>query len=143
MPISGQPFVLPVSAKLFMKAGRESTKNEIEFRSYRKFEADTFIKYDLDPNAPPIPDTTEQKPLNPEPEKPDPPTEQKPAPKKDSPWVLPTPRPSATASSIAFKACVSRALERLLSVHRRPHAQFGRGRTPAREHAFGNITCKD
>jgi hypothetical protein len=90
VPISGQPFVLPVSAKLFMKAGRESTKNEIEFRSYRKFEADTFIKYNLDPNGPPIPDTTEQKPVNPEPEKPVPPAEKKPASKKDSPWVLPT-----------------------------------------------------
>ena len=50
--ISGQQFVLPLSAKLMMKAGREATKNEIEFRMYRKFESDSFIKYNLDPNAP-------------------------------------------------------------------------------------------
>ena len=89
VPISGQQFVLPVSARLNMKAGRESTKNEIEFHLYRKFASETFIKYNLDPNAPPVPDSsTDEKPATPEPAKP--PTPTTPAPKKDNPWVLPT-----------------------------------------------------
>jgi len=82
--ISGQQFVVPLSAKLFMKAGRESSKNEIEFRNYRKFEAGSTIKYDLDPNAPPppLPDsTTEEKPATTAPSK------------RENPWVLPTPPP--------------------------------------------------
>jgi len=90
--ISGQQFVLPLTAKLFMKGGRESTKNEIEFRAYRKFEADTFIKYDLDPNAPPpLPESKTQespatggeqtKPIEQAP--PEPPK------RKPSPFVLP------------------------------------------------------
>ena len=87
--ISGQQFVLPLSAKLFMKAGRESTKNEIEFRMYRKFESDSFIKYNLDPNAPePLPESkTEEKPATSEPAQPTAPP--KPA-RQPSPFVLPT-----------------------------------------------------
>jgi hypothetical protein len=82
--ISGQQFVVPLSAKLLMKAGRESSKNEIEFRNYRKFEAGSTIKYDLDPNAPPppLPDSaTEEKPATTAPTK------------RENPWVLPTPPP--------------------------------------------------
>jgi hypothetical protein len=90
--ISGQKFVVPLSAKLWMKSGRESSKNEIEFRNYRKFEADAFIKYNLDPNAPPpLPSSaTEEKPAtSAEPAKPKPaePATKKPSP---SPYVLPT-----------------------------------------------------
>ena len=81
--ISGNKYVVPLAAKLFMKAGRGSTKNEIEFRNYRKFEAGSTIKYDLDPNAPPpLPDsTTEEKPATAAPTK------------RENPWVLPTPPP--------------------------------------------------
>jgi hypothetical protein len=82
--ISGSQFVVPLSAKLLMKAGRESTKNEIEFRNYRKFEAGSTIKYDVDPNATPpaLPDsTTEEKPATTAPSK------------RENPWVLPTPPP--------------------------------------------------
>jgi hypothetical protein len=83
--ISGQQFVVPLAAKLFMKAGRESSKNEIEFRNYRKFEAGSTIKYDLDPNtatSAPLPDSaTEEKPATTAPSK------------RENPWVLPTPPP--------------------------------------------------
>jgi hypothetical protein len=95
--ISGQQFIVPLKAKLLMKAGRESSMNEIEFRNYRKFESDSFIKYDLDPNAPPpIPSSaTEEKPAAPtpstasEPAKTDDSKTQE-APRKPNPWLLPT-----------------------------------------------------
>jgi hypothetical protein len=102
VPISGQQFVLPVTAKLYMKAGRENSKNEIEFRAYRKFDTEEFIKYNLDPNAAAVPDAgTQQKPPTTEQQKPatvepaTPATPGTPAPttppaKKTSPWVLPT-----------------------------------------------------
>jgi len=81
--ISGNKYVVPLSATLLMKAGREASKNEIEFRAYRKFETDTNIKYDLDPNAPPpLPDSTkEEKPATVAPTT------------RENPWVLPTPPP--------------------------------------------------
>lgn len=105
--ISGQQFVVPLKAKLLMKAGRESSMNEIEFRAYRKFESDSFIKYNLDPNAPPpIPSSeTDEKPASgkepaansaqpatttstttEEPAK----TATPDAPRKPNPWLLPT-----------------------------------------------------
>ena len=108
VPISGQQFVLPVTAKLNMKAGRESSMNEIEFRSYRKFETDTFIKYNLDPNATPAQSPEGAPPQSEKPISEEPPTTKTatpptpgmpatPAPattttpaKKDNPWILPT-----------------------------------------------------
>lgn len=95
--ISGQKFMLPLSAKLWMKGGRESSKNEIEFRMYRKYEADSFIKYNLDPNAPePLPESkTQETPGASDQAKPaetSKPAEQTPAqqPKKPNPFILPT-----------------------------------------------------
>jgi hypothetical protein len=44
--ISGQKFLLPVSGQVIMKADGTGTKNEIEFRSYRKYSADTSITFD-------------------------------------------------------------------------------------------------
>jgi hypothetical protein len=44
--ISGQQFLLPVRGQLIMKAEGVGTKNEIEFRSYRKYSADTTITFD-------------------------------------------------------------------------------------------------
>ena len=44
--ISGQKFLLPVSGQVIMKADGAGTKNEIEFRSYRKYSADTSITFD-------------------------------------------------------------------------------------------------
>lgn len=51
--ISGQQYVCPLMAKVYLTAGREKSKNEIEFRSYRKFGTDVNITYDMNPNAPP------------------------------------------------------------------------------------------
>jgi hypothetical protein len=44
--ISGQKFLLPVSGEVIMKADGIGTKNEIAFRSYRKYSADTTITFD-------------------------------------------------------------------------------------------------
>lgn len=53
--ISGQPYVCPLMATLNMTSGREKTKNEIEFRDYRRFDAGSTITYDMDASAPPPP----------------------------------------------------------------------------------------
>jgi hypothetical protein len=64
--ISGQQYVCPLMAKVYLTAGRDKTKNEIEFRSYRKFGTETNITYDMNPNAPPPeplpPNKTEEQP---------------------------------------------------------------------------------
>lgn len=46
--ISGQPFLLPASGTIVMRAEGVGSKNEIEFRSYRKYSADTSISFDDD-----------------------------------------------------------------------------------------------
>ncbi len=88
--ISGQQYVCPLVARLYMRADRQSSKNEIEFRNYRKFGTESAIKYDLDPNAPaPLPPSkTEEQPASPTAPK----TEQKSG-SNSSPWTLPTPPP--------------------------------------------------
>ncbi len=47
--INGQKYTCPLLARLYMTAGREKTRNEIEFRNYRKFGTESDIKYDIDP----------------------------------------------------------------------------------------------
>jgi hypothetical protein len=59
--ISGQQYVTPQSAKLYMTAGREKTKNELEFRNYRKFGTESAITYEMNPTAPPPPPLPESK----------------------------------------------------------------------------------
>jgi hypothetical protein len=44
--ISGQQFLLPLVADVLMRHDRMANKNEIEFRGYRKYSADTSIKFD-------------------------------------------------------------------------------------------------
>lgn len=44
--ISGQKFLLPVSGQVIMKADGVGSKNEMAFRSYRKYSADTTITFD-------------------------------------------------------------------------------------------------
>jgi len=85
--INGKQFVVPLSAKLLMRAGRQNAKNEIEFRNYRKFGTESSITYDLDPNAPPpLPASkTEEQPATTAPGKP--------ASSTASPWTLPTAPP--------------------------------------------------
>ena len=58
--ISGQPFMLPLKAVVRMRHDKYLTKNEIEFRLYRKFETGSTIKFDT-PDALPD-DQTKEKP---------------------------------------------------------------------------------
>jgi hypothetical protein len=59
--ISGQKFLLPMSAQVIMRHDRIANKNEIEFRGYRKYSADTSIKFeDSDDPAVPEDQKTEQ-----------------------------------------------------------------------------------
>jgi hypothetical protein len=44
--ISGQKFLLPASGTVVMRTNGFGNKNEIEFRSYRKYSADTSITFD-------------------------------------------------------------------------------------------------
>ncbi len=91
--INGQQYVTPRAAKLYMSAGREKTKNELEFRNYRKFGTESAIQYEMDPTAPappPLPDSKEE-PATASPDK------NKATPKATSPtnnpWAVPTAPP--------------------------------------------------
>lgn len=59
--ISGHPFILPMMAEVHLRAGKINQKNDIEFHNYKKFSADTNLKFD-NISADPIPEdkTTEQ-----------------------------------------------------------------------------------
>lgn len=88
--ISGQKYVCPLAAKLWMKSNDGSTRNEIEFRGYRKFSTDYDIKYETDEavNKPLPASKTQEAPAT---EKP---AASTPAPQKSSnPWELPSPPP--------------------------------------------------
>lgn len=59
--------VLPLRAEIRMREGRNLTKNEVEFRMYRKFGADATIKFDT---PDPLPeDATKESPASPPPTK--------------------------------------------------------------------------
>ena len=47
--ISGQSFLLPARAVVLMSEVRAASRNEIEFRSYRKFSTETKITFDTPP----------------------------------------------------------------------------------------------
>lgn len=86
--ISGQKYVVPLAAKLYMKGDSGSTRNDIEFRAYRKFGTDFNIKYESDAanTAPPLPPSKTQET----------PTTEKPTPaaqKASGPWDLPSAPP--------------------------------------------------
>jgi hypothetical protein len=68
--ISGEKYVVPLAAKLFMKSDDGESKNDIEFRAYRKFGTSSDIKYDMDEASKPLPPSkTEEKPATPAPPK--------------------------------------------------------------------------
>ena len=46
--ISGQQFLLPASVELQMRDGRILTKNEVNFRNYSKYSAESVIKFDTE-----------------------------------------------------------------------------------------------
>jgi hypothetical protein len=86
--ISGQKYVVPLAAKLYMKGDSGSTRNDIEFRAYRKFGTDFNIKYETDAanTAQPLPPSkTEESPTT---EKPTPAAQ-----KASGPWDLPSAPP--------------------------------------------------
>jgi hypothetical protein len=59
--ISGRQFLLPLKAEVRMRASRFLTRNDVEFRLYRKFSAESELKFDETP--PPLSEeqTKEQK----------------------------------------------------------------------------------
>ncbi len=59
--ISGSPFLLPLRSEMRMRSGKALVKNEVEFRMYRKFGADTSITFDAAIDALPA-DQFEEKP---------------------------------------------------------------------------------
>ncbi len=58
--INGQSYICPLKALLTMTAGRDKTKNDIEFRMYRKFGTNSEIKYGDIIDSEPIPDSKTQ-----------------------------------------------------------------------------------
>ncbi|MCY4187801.1 MAG: hypothetical protein OXD30_04905, partial [Bryobacterales bacterium] len=44
--LSGQSFLLPLKAQAFVRSGRLLTRNEMEFRLYRKFTAEATITFE-------------------------------------------------------------------------------------------------
>ena len=44
--ISGQQYILPLRAVMRMRSGKFLSKNEVEFRMYRKFGAEAIIKFE-------------------------------------------------------------------------------------------------
>jgi hypothetical protein len=51
--IGDTPFMLPLKAEITSRRGDESTRNDMQFRLYRKFAADTTIKFDTQDEATP------------------------------------------------------------------------------------------
>lgn len=43
--IAGKTYLLPVAASVSLSTGRSNVRNDLEFRDYRKFEADSVIKF--------------------------------------------------------------------------------------------------
>jgi hypothetical protein len=51
--ISGHRFLLPITSDVTMRTGRIGSRNEIEFRRYQKYSADTSISFGDDADSPP------------------------------------------------------------------------------------------
>jgi hypothetical protein len=67
--ISGQTFLLPLKATMTANLGDYLSKNDKEFRIYRKYSADAVIKYDSNVDTPPPLDETKTKETPPPPAK--------------------------------------------------------------------------
>jgi hypothetical protein len=50
--LTGQKFLLPMKAQVRLNRGQYLSKNDIEFRTYRKYSADAVISYDIDTSGP-------------------------------------------------------------------------------------------
>jgi hypothetical protein len=53
--INGQRYLLPIASEVTMRSGRIASRNEIDFKRYQKYSADTSIKFD-DSEDPPGPE---------------------------------------------------------------------------------------
>jgi len=62
--LSGHTFLLPLKSQVIMKSMEGISKLEEEFRLYRKYSADSEIKFDADP-IPPLPDDKTKETKNP------------------------------------------------------------------------------
>ncbi|MBI1355115.1 MAG: hypothetical protein GC160_12270 [Acidobacteria bacterium] len=62
--INGSEFLLPLKAEVRMRAGREISRNNVEFRLYRKFSAEASISFAEIDDVQPLPD---EPPTEPEP----------------------------------------------------------------------------
>lgn len=63
--LSGQQFLLPLKAQVYMRHGRERDRNDIEFHLYNKYSADAVIKFDTEVPAPLPDDQTKEQPAQP------------------------------------------------------------------------------
>ncbi len=99
--INGQQYICPLAAKLYMTAHHDRTKNELEFRDYRKFGTNSVITYDTNPLAPapePLPASkTEEQPASDAPSAPQKTRQaaggQTAKPTSSTPWGLPSAPP--------------------------------------------------
>jgi len=53
--INGQDYLLPQTSQVTMRTGRVASRNEIQFRRYQKYSADTSIKFDDTEDPDPVP----------------------------------------------------------------------------------------
>jgi len=60
--ISGVEFLLPLKAQVRMRAGREMTRNDVEFRLYRKFSAEATISFTEIDDVAPLPEEDPEEP---------------------------------------------------------------------------------
>lgn len=54
--LSGESFLLPLKAQIFVRSGRVLTRNNLEFRLYRKFTAEATITFDEIEGLEPLPE---------------------------------------------------------------------------------------
>jgi hypothetical protein len=83
--ISGEHYMCPMLARLYMRTPDAKTHNEIEFRDYRKFGADATITYGAEAPPPLTPDQTEEQPAKDVKNLPKPPPVA-----SNDPWTMPT-----------------------------------------------------
>jgi hypothetical protein len=79
--LSGHQFLLPLKSQTLMSADGVLSRNDTEFRLYRKYSAEAEIKYDITPDALPDEKTKETSPVT-KPDCSDPKNKQDPACKK-------------------------------------------------------------
>ncbi len=60
--ISGQDFLLPLKAQVFMRSGKMLSRNEVEFRLYRKFTVEATISFEEIEDIEPLPEEEPEAP---------------------------------------------------------------------------------